>query len=108
MIESLHRLIAQKGFEDFRLSLEGRFQAHGMTYKIHYGEPPRASLFVRLENHERIGEVCAWDSGDCEVQMAEFKKDGIESVHYQLQSDYDFHNRLAEIFRFVANKDPKE
>jgi hypothetical protein len=105
MIESLHRLISERGFEDFRTGLEGRFRANRLAYTIHYGAPPSFSLFVRLESEERIGEVCAWESGDCEVQLGEFKKDGIKSVHHQLKSDYDFHSRLAEVFRFVAKKE---
>jgi len=108
MIESLHRLISDRGFEAFRTGLESRSRANRLAFKIHYGEPPSSSLFVRLESEERIGEVCAWESGDCEVQMAEFKKGDIASVHHQLKSDRDFHARLAEVLRFVSKGDLAE
>jgi hypothetical protein len=105
MIESLHRLISERGFDNFRSGLESRFRANGLTYIIRYGEPPSFSLFVRLESKVRIGELCAWESGDCEVQMAEFEKEGVESVHCQLRSDQDFHEYLAEVFRFVVKRE---
>ena len=106
MIESLHQLISQRGFDELRPAVESRFRAHGVRYTIHYGDtPPTSSLFVRLESEERIGEVCAWESGDCEVQFAEFKKDGVKSVHHQLISDRDFHSRLADVFLFVTQKE---
>lgn len=105
MIASLHQLISERGFDAFRPGLESRFRANRLAYTIHYGEAPSLSLFVRLESEERIGELCAWESGDCEVQLAVFKKEGIESVHHQLKSDQDFHSRLAEVFRFVAQKE---
>jgi len=108
MVESLHRLISDRGFDAVRSGLESRFHASGLAYTIRYGEPPSFSLFIRLESGERIGEVCAWESGDCEVQLAEFKKEGIGAMHYELKSDQDFHTRLAEVFRFVAKKELAE
>ncbi len=108
MIESLHRLISKRGFEAFRTGLETRFRESRLTYTIHYGEPPSFSLFVRLESKERIAEVCAWESGDCEVQMSEFENEGIRSVRHQLKSDQDFHQRLAEVFRYVAKREISE
>lgn len=105
MIESLHRLISERGFDAFRNGLESRFRANRLAYTIHYGQPSSFSLFVRLESAERIGEICAWESGDCEVQTAALKKEGIKSVHHQLKSDADFHARLAEVFRFVAQRE---
>jgi hypothetical protein len=106
MAETLQELIGARGFERFRQGLEARFDAHRLVYKIHYGEtPPNSSLLVRLESKDRIGEVCAWESGDCDVQIAEFQKDEVPRiVHHQLHAGSDFHVRLAEVFCFVAKQ----
>ncbi len=106
MTETLQELIGARGFDRFREGLEARFGAHRLTYKIHYGEtPPNSSLLVRLESKDRIGEVCAWESGDCEVQLADFQKDKApKSAHHQLRSSTDFHDRVAEVFRYVAKR----
>jgi len=106
MAESLQELIGAKAFERFREGLESRFGAHRLRFKIQYGEtPPNSSLFVRLESEDRIGEICAWESGDCDLQFADFEKEGIKSVHHRLTTSDDFHDRLAEVFRFVAHRE---
>ena len=106
MTETLQELIGKRGFERFREGLEARFGAHRLAFKIHYGEtPPNSSLLIRLESKDRIGEVCAWESGDCDVQLAEFEKDEVpRSVHHRLKSGDDFHADVAEVFRFVAKR----
>jgi len=109
MKTTLHELIGEKGFEQFRQGLEARFGAHRLAYTIHYGEtPPNCSIFIRLESKQRIGEVCAWESGDCDVHQVDLQKeDGIQDSHYTLASAYDFHDRIAALFLFVAQREPK-
>jgi len=104
MTETLHRLIGEKGFERFRRGLESRFNAHRLSYTIQYGEtPPNSSLFVRLESDTRIGEICAWESGNCDISLADQQTDdGIKDKHYELRDSNDFHQRLAEMIRCVA------
>ena len=108
MNDSLQHLISGRGFDAFRTGLESRFRANRLAYTIRYAEPPSGSLFVRLESGDRIGELCAWESGNCEVQLAEFKNEGVSSVHHQLESAQDFHARLAEVVRFVAKRELAE
>jgi hypothetical protein len=105
MRESLHQLISGRGFDAFRPGLESRFRANRLVYSIRYGEPPSLSLLVRRESADRMGEVCAWESGDCEVQLATVAQDDIDTRNYCLESDSDFHRRLAEVFRFVAKRE---
>jgi hypothetical protein len=102
MTESLHWLISKRGFDDFLPALESRFRARGLVYEIHYGKPPSCSIVVRLESKDRCGEICAWESGDCDATLVEFKKGGFTDAHYQLGSAQDFHAKLAEVFLFVT------
>ena len=107
MSETLQHLITGRGFDAYRADLERRYRANGLRYLIHYGQPPSFSLLVRLESEERIGELCAWESGDCEVQLAAFKDEekDIRSIHHRLNSGEELHARLAEVFRFVAKNE---
>jgi hypothetical protein len=74
MIESLHNLISKRGFDDFLPGLIARFTANKMVHTINYGKPPSSSLFVRLESKDRVGEICVWESGDCNISLLEYKK----------------------------------
>lgn len=106
MLPTLSQLIGEKAFEGSRETLEKRCRSGGVSCVVKYGAtPPNSSLFVRFESKERIGEICAWESGDCEVQMAAFQEaEEIKGQHVRLRSSLDFHGWLAKVFRYVAGR----
>tara|TARA_R110002050_G_scaffold261992_1_gene402192 strand:- start:545 stop:883 length:339 start_codon:yes stop_codon:yes gene_type:complete len=107
MFPTLSQLIGDKAFEGSRETLEKRCGSAGISCAVKYGPtPPNSSLFVRFESSERIGEICAWESGDCEVQMATFRQaEEIKGQHVRLRSSQDFHGWLAKVFRYVADRE---
>ena len=105
MSQTLHQLISERGFDRFRDGLEARFKAHGLSYRIYYSESEYLpSLLVHLEDQERSGEVCVWESGHCNVTTGSLT-DGVKDRHVVLETAEGFHKQLADLFRYVAKRD---
>ena len=103
---SLRELISEKGFDRYREGLESRFRANRLVYSITYSEgSPDPSLRVRLEGKERIGEICAWESGHCDLHVAADAEEKIKSRHVKLEAEAGFHECLAAIFRYVVKRE---
>ena len=106
MSQTFHQFISERGFDRFRSGLEARFTAHGLSYRIVYSESaPVPSLLVRLENQERLGEVCVWETGRCELTASSVADGQFKDEHFVLPSADGFHEHLAAIFRYVAKRD---
>ncbi|HEY1719351.1 MAG TPA: hypothetical protein VGH42_13815 [Verrucomicrobiae bacterium] len=105
MSTSLHQLISEKEFDRYRDGFEARFRANHLAFSIKYSErSPNPSLYIRLEGPERIGDICVWESGDCDLNFTAFTDRQMKSKHIQLASADAFHNHLAALFRFLVNR----
>lgn len=106
MPQSIKHLISERGFESFRDGLEARFRAHRLSYDIHYSEgSPLPSLFVRLENAERVGEVCVWESGHCDITASSLADGETKDMHIVLETADGFNEQLAALFLYVTKRD---
>jgi hypothetical protein len=106
MPQSLHHLICERGFDSFRDGLEARFKVHRLDFTIHYSEPsPIPSLLVRLENQERAGEICVWESGNCDMTVVSLTDGNFRAKHIKLDSSDGFHQQLAALFLFVSKNE---
>ena len=105
MPESLQHFISERGFDRFRPGLESRFKANRLDFNIQYSEgSPLPSLRVRLENAERIGEVCVWENGHCDITICLLCDGKMDDKHLVLESTESFHEHLAALFLYVTNK----
>ncbi len=105
MSQSLKHLISERGFDSFRDGLEARFRAHSLSFRIHYSEgSPLPSLLVGLENAERAGEVCVWESGHCDITAGSVT-DGAKDRHVVLETAEGFHEQLAALFLYVTKNE---
>ena len=104
MQKSLHYLISERGFDNFRDGLEARFRVNRLSFRIHYSEGSMLpSLLVRLENEERLGEVCVWESGHCDITTGSLVDGETVDRHVLLATADGFHEQLAALFLYVAN-----
>ena len=105
MPTTLHQLISEKKFEEFRDGLEAHFRANHLTFSVTYSEGSlNPSLYVRLEGAERLGDICAWEGGDCDLDVVVVSDGQMKSKHIKLASAEEFHDHLAALFRFVVNR----
>jgi hypothetical protein len=106
MSQPLHQLISERGFDRYRPGLESRFKAHGLSFTIHYSKgSPLPSLRVRLENPERLGEVCVWESGHCDITTGSLSDGETRDRHVELDSADGFHEQLAALFLYVTKSE---
>ena len=107
MPQSLHHLISERGFDSFRDGLEARFRAHSLIYRIYYSPEaaPLPSLLVRLENAERLGEVCVWESGHCDITAGSLADGETKDRHVVLETAEGFHEQLAALFLYVTKRE---
>lgn len=106
MSQSLHQLISERGFDQYRDGLEARFRAHNVSFSIHYSEGTSdPTLLVRLESDDRLGEVCVWESGNCNFTAASTEEGQFRDEHVVLESPDGFHERLAALFRYVTKRE---
>jgi hypothetical protein len=106
MSQSLKQLISERGFDSFRDGLEARFRAHRLSFRIHYSEgSPLPSLLVRLENAERLGEVCVWESGQCDITAGSLDSSEARDKHIVLETADGFHEQLAALFLYVTKRE---
>jgi hypothetical protein len=105
MPQSLQLLISGHGFEAFRPGLESRFRANLLSFRIHYSEGTSdPSLFVRLENSERAGELLVRESGHCDRTMCSFADGVFNDKHVVLKTAEDYHAELAALFLYVCGR----
>jgi hypothetical protein len=106
MSQSLKHLISERGFDSFRDGLEARFRAHSLSFRIHYSEgSPLPSLLVCLENAERAGEVCVWESGHCDITAGSLADGEAKDRHVVLETAEGFHEQLAALFLYVTKRE---
>ena len=105
MSESIHQLISGRGFDSFLPGLQSRFRANRLAFSFHYSAgSPDPSLYIRLEGEQRLGDVCLWESGHCDLNVATVAEGTIRSQHFAEQSAPEFHKHLAALFRFVVGR----
>ena len=106
MSHSLKHLISERGFDRFRDGLEARFKAHHLSFRIHYSESsPHPSLLVGLENAERLGEMCVWESGHCDITTGSLADGETKDRHVVLETAEGFHEQLAALFLYVTKRE---
>src|ERR1022692_1360053 len=106
MSQSLKHLISERGFDSFRDALEARFRAHRLSFRIHYSEgSPLPSSLVRLENTERLGDVCVWESGHCDITAGSLVDGETKDRHIVLKTAEGFHEQLAALFLYVTKRE---
>lgn len=102
---SLKHLISERGFDSFRSGLEARFRANHLSFRILYSEDsPLPSLLVRLENAERLGEVCIWESGHCDITATSLADGKMKDNHVVLETAEGFHEQLSALFLYVTKR----
>ena len=106
MSQSLRHLISERGFDNFRDGLEARFKAHSLSFRIHYSKgSPVPSLLVCLENTERAGEVCVWESGHCDITAGSLADGEARDRHVVLKTAEGFDEQLASLFLYVTKRE---
>lgn len=103
MPQMLQHLISGRGFDRYRSGLEARFATHGLNYSFYYSKgTPNPTLLVRLGNHERLGELCVWESGHCDLTVGSIHGSEQKYWHLVLDSEERFHEQLAAMFIFIT------
>jgi hypothetical protein len=101
--EPLRNLIIERGFEQHQNILKERFALNGVAYSYTYCEPTsNPAIVINLETKKLVGRMTAWVLGTCYLEVLDVESGkAVYDRHYLLPTEYDFHDKLDEIARFI-------
>ena len=61
-------------------------------------------MLIRLSSPNRLGEMCVWESGECDVVMGRLDKGSISDTHSLIATEDEFHQTIADLFLWVVDR----
>jgi hypothetical protein len=89
-----------KWFDQHRSELE----SSGVTAGIEHAraDSPKAAAWVDLATATGIGRLTVWETGECEIQVAEIESGDVRTEHQDLQSDSELVEALDALVRGIV------
>jgi hypothetical protein len=99
--------ICNRGYDDFLPGVEARLRPQNVACDVHYAtDAPVPTLRLRFENKKAVYEVILWESGDCEMQVLDFKKESfVFHKHERFSSPIAFLGGYGDPLRLLGDEE---
>lgn len=87
-------------FDRHRSELE----ASGITVGVEHApaDRPKAAAWIDLTTATDIVRLTVWETGECEIQVAEIESGDVRTEHRDLRSDSELVEALDELVRGIS------
>lgn len=77
-----------------------------ISFSCNYGfKSSNPSLLIRIEcnNSDSMGELCVWESGDCNMSLYVHENEDIQYKYDKIESDQDLYSHVEYLYNCIVN-----